>query len=78
MSAAVLITLVTAGADTGPFDIYIDVDCYRNPASENVSRDELMAGYALVGVPDSTTRVRVQSKGTCTNSVDFVIAPAVP
>jgi len=61
----VLITLTLAGADTGPFDLYSDLDGYTTPFETGVSKAALLAGYLSSLVPDGTTNVLVQSTGVC-------------
>ena len=39
----VLITLTLAGADTGPFDLYSDLDGYITPFETGVSKAALLA-----------------------------------
>jgi hypothetical protein len=70
----ILVTLTLAGADTGPFDIYSDVDAYTTPLATDVSKEDLEAGYTLLGVPDDATILRTTSTGTCTNSIDMLIS----
>jgi hypothetical protein len=70
----VLITLTLAGTDTGPFDIYSNVDGYVTPIVTGVAKASLEAGYSLVGVPDSAYIIRVKSTGTCTNYIDMNIS----
>jgi hypothetical protein len=70
----VLITLTLAGADTGPFSLYSDVDGYLAPFEVSVSKAALEAGYTSVVVPDGSTVIRVQSNSACTNYVDFPIS----
>jgi hypothetical protein len=72
----VLITLTTAGVDTGPFDLYSNSDGYSTPFQANVAKSLLVAGYSATNVPDSATIIRVQSLGTCTNFIDIVINAA--
>lgn len=80
----VTITLTTAGSDTGPFDLYTDLDNYITPFDTSVSKSELEEGYLTLAVPNGSTIIRVQSIGLCTNYVDLEIdllpppAPAVP
>jgi hypothetical protein len=69
----VLITLTTAGADTGPFDLYSNVDGYGSPFETGVSKASLIAGYSSSLVPDSAIIVRVMSDGDCTNFTDITI-----
>jgi hypothetical protein len=74
MSKAVLITLTTAGADTGPFDLYSNADSYAVPFDTNVDKADLVAGYVATPVPDSATSIRVASVSACTNFVDLPIS----
>lgn len=67
----VLITLTTAGADTGPFNIYSNVDGYNTPYATNISKSALLGGYPVV-VPDATVNVSVRSLGACLNSVIII------
>jgi len=68
------ITLTTAGSDTGPFDLYSDLDGYVSAFETGVSRGDLLAGYSSSIVPDGTTIVRIQSISTlCTNHVDITL-----
>ena len=69
----VLITLTTAGADTGPFNLYSNVDGYGSPFETGVSKAALLGGYASALVPDLATIVRVMSDGDCTNFTDITI-----
>jgi len=69
----VIITLTTAGIDTGPFDLYSNVDSYVTPFANNVDKSALVAGYNSSAVPNGTTTIRVKSDGTCTNFVDLAV-----
>lgn len=74
MAQTVLITLTVAGADTGPFDLFSDVDGYIVPFETGVSKAALVAGYTSVLVPDLTTVIRVKSQNVlCGNYVDLPI-----
>lgn len=74
MAQTVLITLTTAGTDTGPFDLYSNVDGFTTPFENNVSKASLQAGYTSVVVPDGATTIRVQSDNvTCDNFIDLTI-----
>ena len=70
----VTITLTVAGVDTGPFNLYSDVDGYVSAFETGVSKASLLAGYTSVLVPNGTTIVRVLSSGECTNFVDITIS----
>ena len=69
----VLITLNIAGANTGPFDLYSDVDGYISAFETGVLKASLEAGYTSYVVPDDTTIIRVMSNGECTNYIDISV-----
>lgn len=73
MAQTVLITLTTAGANTGPFDLYSDADGYVTPFENNVPKASLVSGYTSTVVPDLATIIRVQSDGECVNYIDLTI-----
>ena len=66
-----IITLTTAGTDTGPFNLYSDVDGYISAFEVGVPKIDLVAGYTSYVVPDGTTMVRIMSAGACTNYIDL-------
>jgi len=70
----VLITLTTAGADSGPFNLYSNLDGYTTAFESGVSQAALLSGYSSSLVPDYTTIVRVLSTGVCNNYVDITLA----
>jgi len=70
----VTITLTTAGSDTGPFNLYSDLDGYISAFETGVSKVALLAGYTSILVPDGTTIVRVASSNPlCSNYVDIIV-----
>lgn len=69
----VLITLTTAGSDTGPFDLYSDVDGFVVPFENNVPKASLVSGYTSTLVPNGTVVIRVTSDSICTNYVDLTV-----
>jgi hypothetical protein len=69
----VLITLTTAGADTGPFNLYSNVDSYTTAFETGVAKSALVAGYLSTLVPASTNYIRVKSTGRCTNYIDIFV-----
>lgn len=74
MAQTVLITLTTAGADTGPFSLYSNINGFVLAFETNVSKEDLEAGYTSVLVPDNTTVIRVQSSNpVCDVYVDLNI-----
>ena len=73
----VLLT-ITAGLDTGPFDIYTNVDNFTTPIQTGITKAALVAGYMCTVVPNNATVIRVKSTGDCTNFVDANINFAYP
>lgn len=72
MAFSALITIGSAGTDTGPFDLYSDTDSYVTPFETGVLKASLLAGYTSSLVPDSTATIRVKSASAlCTNYVDM-------
>jgi hypothetical protein len=69
----VLITLTIAGANTGPFNLYSNVDGFVSPFASGVSKAALLAGYTSTVVPLGTTTIRVVSFGECTNTIDISV-----
>jgi hypothetical protein len=70
----VLITLTTAGTDSGPFSLYSNLDGFVTPFETGISKSALVSGYTSTLVPDFTATVRVKSTGTCTNYVDLTVS----
>lgn len=69
----VLITLTTAGADTGPFMLFSNLDGFTSAFETGVPKSSLLAGYATALVPDGTTTIRVMSQGACTTYIDIPV-----
>ena len=61
----VTITLTLAGSDTGPFNLYSDVDGYTSAFQSGIAKSVLEAGLTTGAVPDGTTNILVRSTGTC-------------
>ena len=70
----VLITLTIAGTDSGPFNLYSNLDGYVSAFETSIPKSSLVAGYSSFLVPDSTTTIRVKSVGVCTNYIDLSVA----
>ena len=70
----ITITLTAAGADTGPFDLYSDVDGYTTAFDTGVAKNDLLAGYSTTA-PDGTSTVKVLSTGICTNYIYLTVIP---
>jgi hypothetical protein len=70
----VFITLTTAGLDSGPFNLYSDLDGFVTPFEVGVAKLDLEAGYSSGLVPDFTSVVRVLSTAQyCINYVDITL-----
>ena len=69
----VLITLTVAGTDSGPFNLFSNVDGFTSAFETGVSKASLLAGYSSALVPDYTTVIRVLSTGDCTNYIDITL-----
>ena len=80
MSFSVLITLTTAGANTGPtFDLYSNADGYVYPFETGIAKSSLVAGYTSTLVPDSTTTIKVVNVGgTCAGSNTLINISGIP
>jgi hypothetical protein len=71
----VYITLTTAGTNSGPFNLYSDLDGFVTPFEVGVSKMDLEAGYSSGLVPDFTSVVRVKSTAQyCINYVDITLS----
>ncbi len=69
----VFITLTIAGSDSGPFDLYSNLDGYTSAFESGVSKASLLAGYSSSLVPDFTSTIRIKSNGVCTNYIDVLV-----
>lgn len=75
MAQTVIITLTTAGADTGPFNLYSNVDGYVSAFQTGVAKASLLAGFTSTVVPDGASIIRVKSTSAlCTNYIDLNIS----
>lgn len=69
-----LITLSTAGSDTGPFNLYSNVTGFASAFETGVSKIDLLMGYTSYVVPDGTSIVRVMSDSSlCKNYIDIAV-----
>jgi hypothetical protein len=71
----VLITLTTAGDNTGPFNLYSNEDGFSTIITSGISRAELLAGYEAT-VPNGTTEVLLQSVGACDRDLYLLVTGA--
>ncbi len=73
----VTITLTLAGSDTGPFNLYSDVDGYTSAFQTNVPKGDFLGGGLTTGtVPDGTTEILVRSTGACQRDLYLSVAGA--
>jgi hypothetical protein len=71
----IYIILTTAGSDTGPFNLYSNVDGYTSAFESGVAKIDLLAGYTTFLAPPGTTIVRVMSDSpSCTNYIDIPVS----
>jgi hypothetical protein len=68
----IYVTITSAGADTGPFNLYSNVDGFISAFDTNVDKATLVAGYSTTA-PVGTTTVRIISIGECTNYIDVIV-----
>jgi hypothetical protein len=76
MSTPVLIKLITAGSNTGPFNLYTDIDL-GTPIEIGVSREMLLTGHTLY-VPNGATYVKIISIGDCETQTIITINYSTP
>jgi len=74
----VVLLTITAGIDTGPFEIYSNATGTFVLVESGISRAQLVAGYICYIMPDGTTIVRVKSTGSCTNFADDTLLFPTP
>jgi hypothetical protein len=71
----VTITLTSPGLDTGPFDLYSNIDSYAAPFQSGVSRASLISGYNATTVPNGATTIKVKSNNVnCTSEIFLSIS----
>lgn len=69
-----IITLTAAGVDSGPFNLYSDVDGYVVPFESLINKAVLLAGYPVDSIPGGTVYVRIKSiNPNCSNYVDVLV-----
>ncbi len=72
----VTITLTLAGSDTGPFNLYSDVDGFTSAFQTAVPRGDFLTGLTIATVPDGTTEILVRSTGVCQRDLYLSVAGA--
>lgn len=71
----VAIQLTLSGSDTGPFDLYSNVDGYTTAILTGLDRVTLVNGYTAA-MPDGTTEILLRSTGPCQRDLYLVITGA--
>jgi len=69
----IFITITSSGADTGPFNLYSNVDGFVSAFGVGINKAVLVAGYSTIA-PAGTTTVRIMSNGVCTNFIDVIVS----
>lgn len=69
----VYIIFSVAGSDTGPFNLYSNVDGYTSPFESAIAKSTLLSGFTSTAVPLGTTTIRALSSGNCTNYIDMPV-----
>ena len=64
-----IIQITTIGADAGPFNIFSDVTGFISAFETNITRSELLSGYATSNIPLGTTVIKIVSVDKCTNEI---------
>jgi hypothetical protein len=75
------ITLSSAGPETGPFDLYTNLDGFTTPFEVGVSKAALLAGFVSNNFPyypvypglGQPTTVRIKSTLFCINYIDVAV-----
>lgn len=72
--ATFIITLTLAGSDTGPFNLYSNLDGFIVPFESSIAKGDLEAGYTSTLVPDAASVIRIQSNNPlCDNYIDLSV-----
>ncbi len=72
--ASYLITLTSAGDDTGPFHLLSNVDGFLVPFESNIPKSSLESGYISTLIPDTASIIRVKSNNVlCQNYIDLSV-----
>ena len=79
MAISAIITLTSAGSDTGPFNLYSNIDGYTTAFESSILRSNLISGFTTNSIPNNTSIVRLKSMGVCTNYIDLnLVSPSLP
>ena len=65
MPNSVVITLTSAGIDTGPFNLYSNITSYSVPFATNILRTNLLSGITITVPPNTSTIKLTSTNSTC-------------
>lgn len=65
-----IIKLTSAGANTGPFDLYSDTDNYAVAFATGITKSLLLIGYLTTDVPSTATNIKIISTGACNTIIE--------
>jgi hypothetical protein len=73
MPNSVVITLTSAGLDTGPFNLYSNITSYSIPFATNILRNDLITGITVT-VPTNTSTIKLESSNsTCSVYINLSV-----
>ena len=73
---SVVIQANYTGSDTGPFNLFSDVNGYTSAFEVGITKDQLLSGFVSYNVPVGTHTIRVVSTSPeCTNSEEIDVDP---
>ena len=78
MALSARITLTSAGSDTGPFNLYSNIDGYTYAFESSILKSNLVNGFTTNNIPNSTSIIRLISMGVCTNYIDLNLITLTP
>lgn len=71
----IIVSIFSTGADTGPFNIYSNIDGFATAFETNIPKSKLLNGYHSTNVPPGTSIIRVKNLNvSCGNTVSAVIS----
>jgi hypothetical protein len=78
MALSARITLTSAGSDTGPFNLYSNIDGYTSAFESSILKYNLINGFTTNNIPNNTSVIRLISMGVCTNYIDLNLITLTP
>lgn len=79
MSLTITVQIASCGGpNSGPFDLYWDLVRPSRLLASNITCEELLSGYVLTNVPDTTTAIILNGIGTCTDVFTIPLVSPTP